>query len=85
MIGSGNRGLLTFASSLSDIDTPFGSGRYYDVGVSLIRTTKLSKGRKAWYGITAGRPKWLLDDDQVKPPAGEANAMQVMLVLGFTF
>jgi hypothetical protein len=77
--------IMTLGASLGDVDTQFGFGRYYDVGVSLIRTTKLSKGRRAWYGITAGRRKWLLDDDQVKPPAGEANALQVMLVLGFTF
>ncbi len=75
---------LSVGASLSDIDTQFGFGRYYDIGGSLIRTVPLSNGRTLWYGITGGRRKWLVDDDQ-QPPAGEANAIQLMLVFGFTF
>ncbi|MBA2544358.1 MAG: hypothetical protein H0V17_32245 [Deltaproteobacteria bacterium] len=75
---------LSLGASLADIDSQFGFGRYYEIGASLLRTVELSNGRKAWYGLTAGRRKWLVDDDQ-QPPAGEANAMQLMFVFGFTF
>jgi hypothetical protein len=72
---------LSFTAALGDVDTAYTRGRYIDVGVSLLRTFRLSRKRTGWVGVTAGRRVWQGE----RPPLGEANGIQIMAVLGFTF
>jgi hypothetical protein len=80
-------GGLTFAvrGVLGDVDAQFaGRGRYYDVGASVMKVIKRKHGKKAWFGLSFGRRRWLGKDD-APPPGAEQDGEQLMLVVGWTF
>ena len=73
---------LVLGAALADVDSRYGSGRYYDVGIGIGRTFKLSRWMTAWIMLTAGRRHWLTD----RPIAGEPiDDTTVMLTFGTTF
>jgi hypothetical protein len=77
-------GPLTFVlgATLADVDSRYGSGHYYDLGIGLGRVFKLSRWMTAWIMLTAGRRHWLTD----RPIAGEPiDDTTVMLTIGTTF
>jgi hypothetical protein len=72
---------FTITAAIGDVDTRYTRGRYTDVGASLLHVFRLSRKRTGWAGLTVGRRTW----QGGEPPPGEANGMQVMAVIGFTF
>ena len=67
--------------SLENIQTRYTQGTYYDVGISLARTFKLSRWMTGWISLDIGRRRWL----GPQPPEGEEHATQIMLNIGTTF
>ncbi len=61
-------------------ERPFAPGRYYEVGVTIGKTKKLSRWMTAWVALTAGYRAWIGE-----PPPGERDGGQLMLTLGTTF
>lgn len=86
---------VTLSAELGDVDTQLGRGRYRDLGVSVMRilhrtglsrsSIKRAGGKKAWFGLSFGQRKWLLDEDQVKPPGAERDGWQALFVVGWNF
>ena len=72
---------LTLRGAYADVDTPVGRGRYDEFGISLLRTHARGNGKRVWYGVTLDRRNWHGD----RPPAGENNVQQLLLVLGWNF
>ena len=68
-------------AELHSIDRRYGGGSYYDVGLTIGTSKKLSRWMTAWIALSIGRRKWLGD----KPPDGEADGEQVTLSIGTTF
>ncbi|CAN5922920.1 hypothetical protein BH11MYX3_BH11MYX3_13590 [soil metagenome] len=68
-------------AELHSMDRRYSSGSYYDVGLTIGRSKKLSRWMTAWIALSIGRRMWLGD----KPPVGEDNGEQVMLSVGTTF
>lgn len=73
--------LVSLGAELHNIDRRYSSGSYYDVGLTIGTSKKLSRWMTAWLALTIGRRTWLGD----KPPDGEANGYQLMISVGTTF
>lgn len=72
---------LSAGLELGNVDNRYSSGSYYDVGISIGTSKRLSRWTTAWLALSVGRRVWR----GVEPPPGEHDVFQVMLTLGFTF
>lgn len=72
---------LVLRGTYADVDTPVGTARYDEFGISLLRTVERRGGKRVWFGVTADRRHWRTDT----PPAGEKDVVQLLFVLGWNF
>ena len=73
---------LVATGSLGEVQTRYGSGAYYDLGLSLVRSKRFSRWVTAWVALSLGTRTWLGD----APPPGEArSSTQLTLSVGGTF
>jgi hypothetical protein len=70
------------SAALEFVDGRYGRGTFAEVGLSVGKTVKLSRWMTAWISLSLGRRRWL---GEGPPPAGEADATQIMLSIGTTF
>ncbi len=73
--------VLSAGAQLHGIDRAYGAGSYYDIGLTIGKSKKLSRWMTAWIALSIGRRKWL----GAQPPDGEADSTQITLSIGTTF
>lgn len=69
-----------FEASINRVDSGTTHGSYRLLGLSIMRTKKLSRWMTAWISLTIGKRTW-----EGQPPRGETNDTAVMLSIGTTF
>lgn len=72
---------LTFGAAYANFRGPTGFGRYYDVGVALRHTWKLSRWTTLWISLGLAARTFVGKER----PDGEVDSGAVMLMLGGTF
>jgi len=73
---------LGAGASVSQIDTPYGSGRYRDLSVSVTHRFHWSKHVPGWITLSLTRRTWATDQP---PPDGEEDSTTLMLSVGGSF
>ncbi len=68
------------AQRFSGDKTRFTPGHYYEVGVTIGKSKKLSRWKTAWIALTLGYRGWIGE-----PPGDELSGGQAMLSIGTTF
>lgn len=69
-------------ATLGGVDSRYERGGYYDVGLTIGATKRLSRWMTAWIALSVGRRVWLGKE----PPPGEVKeSTAVMLTIGTTF
>lgn len=71
---------IGFEASMNRVDSALTHGTYRLVGLSIMRTKKLSRWMTAWISLTVGKRTWV-----GTPPPGEVNDTAAMLSIGTTF
>ena len=72
---------LTFGAAYANFRGPTGFGRYYDVGIALRRTFRLSRWTTLWISLGFASRTFIGE----QRPDGEVNSGAFMLMLGGTF
>ncbi|MBL0216660.1 MAG: hypothetical protein IPQ07_22600 [Myxococcales bacterium] len=72
---------VSVGAQLNHVDSPAMSRSYYDVGLTISKSKRLSRWMTAWIALTIGRRIWVGE----RPPLGEQDATQVTLSIGTTF
>lgn len=72
---------LTFGAAYANFRGPTGFGRYYDVGIALRHSVRLSRWTTLWISLGIATRTWVGKER----PDGEVDSGAVMLNLGGTF
>lgn len=72
---------IAATGSVNSVESWFGGFRYYEVGLSIGKSKRLSRWVTAWIALSVGRRVWIGEPPDGEPPESSA----VMLSLGWTF